>query len=297
MSRTAIAAEVTIALILFGCIPVVVKSIDANPWTIGIVRLGVASAGLLLVLQLPGLRGREKRTLRPRDYLRLAIIGAFFFAHWATYFIAIKRSSASIGAIGLSTYGIHLLILGAIAGHHRLRAADVLAVLVAVAGALLIVPELTLANETTAGLLLASFSALMYAVLPLLHQRWSDLSSFTRALGQFWFALAFFLLFLPQARWELAGRDWAGLMFLAVGSTLIGHTLWVRVTTHLAPAATSVLYYLNLPFAIVLSAVILHEPLLGRTLAGAFLILAGSGFGLLVQWRRSRRPGLQSPPE
>lgn len=46
-----------------------------------------------------------------RNWFDLFIIGAIFGLHWLTYFLSIKLSSASIGVIGVSTFGIHLLIL------------------------------------------------------------------------------------------------------------------------------------------------------------------------------------------
>lgn len=272
-----------VAVSLFGCIPVLVKLVSANAWTIGVVRLSVATAGLFVLIRM-----RERLPRLPRrDVLRLAVIGLIFFAHWLTYFLSIKASSASIGAIGLSTYGVYLLILGAAFGHGRLHAIDVIAVLLAIGGAVAIVPSFDLANDVTLGMALATVSAFLYATLPLLHQRWSHMPSRIRALGQFTFALVFFLLFLPKTDWALSARDWAGLGFLALGSTLIGHSLWVAVTTRLSPYATSIVYYGNLPVAIVLSIVVLGEALRPRTAAGAALILAGSLLGLGSQWRRN----------
>ncbi len=276
-------AAAFIAVALFGCIPVLVKLVSANAWTIGVVRLSVATLGLFVLIRL---RGRLPR-LASRDLLRLAVIGAIFFAHWLTYFLAIKASSASIGAIGLSTYGVYLLILGATFGHGRLHAIDVVAVLLAIAGAVAIVPSFDLDDDVTLGMALATLSAFLYATLPLLHQRWAHMPSRIRALGQFAFALFFFLLFLPKTEWALSPRDWAGLAFLALGSTLIGHSLWVAVTTRLSPYATSIVYYGNLPVAIVLSIVVLGEALRPRTAFGAALILAGSLLGLGSQWRRN----------
>ena len=46
-------------------------------------------------------------------------------------------------------------------------------------------------------------------------------------------------------------RDWAGLLFLAIGVTLIAHSLWVRVTTQIAPSLTSIIYYGQIPIAII----------------------------------------------
>jgi len=272
--RTAIHAA--IALVLFGCIPVVVRGVAANAYTIGIFRLAIATAGLAALMKFRG----ELRGVAPRDLGRLAIIGLLFFGHLLTLFLGIKISSASIGAIGLSTYGAHLLILGAITGA-RVRWTDVVAVLIAVAGAMLVVPSFDLRNETALGMLLTSSSALMYASLPLFHQRWSHITTSTRALGQFAFALLFFLFFAGKAEWTLSARDWAGLLFLAIAVTLIGHSLWVSVTTRLSPSATSILYYANIPIAIALSAAVLGERLTARSAIGAALIIGAGVLGLM----------------
>lgn len=275
--------EALIAILFFGCIPVVVKSIAANPYTIGIFRLAVATLVLGAIM---AARGQLKR-IGTRDVLHLAIIGALFFGHWLTLFIAVKASSASIGAIGLSTYGVDLLLLSALFAAERIRASDVVAVILAAGGAVLVVPKFDLRNDVAFGMLLACASALMYAALPLLHQRCSHLSTATRALGQFAFALLFFLCFLRKADWHLGARDWAGLLFLAVGVTLVAHSLWVRVTTRLPPSATSIIYYANIPFAVLLSVVMLGEPLTARTAAGALLIIGGSVWGLMQKARRA----------
>lgn len=256
--------------------------VSANAYTIGIVRLAIATLGLGTLM---ALRGQLQR-VPAMDLARLAVIGLLFFGHWLTLFLGVKASSASIGAIGLSTYGAHLLILGALFGGARVRASDVVAVVIAVAGAALVVPSFDLGNEVAVGMLLASFSALLYATLPLLHQRWAHIPTRTRALGQFAFAFLFFALFLPKARWDLGARDWAGLLFLAVGVTLIGHSLWVNVTTRLSPTSTSILYYANIPVAIVLSSLLLHERLTPRIVAGGVLIIGAGVLGLVA--RRSR---------
>ena len=268
--------EAAIAIVLFGCIPVTVRSIAANPYTIGIFRLAVATAAVAIFLALRG----EIRTVGRRDLFRLAAIGLFFFAHWITLFFAVKASSASVAAIGQSTYGVHLLILTALLTTHRLRWSDVIAVLFAAAGAVLVIPSVDLTNRVTAGLALASLSALLYAALPLLHQRWSHIPDTTRTFGQFGFALLFFLLFVRRSEWSLGARDWAGLLFLAIGVTVVGHSLWVRVTTQLAPRTTSIIYYANIPVAVLLGVVLLGEPMSPQTAAGAGLIVAGSVFGL-----------------
>ena len=275
MLRTAV--EALIALLLFGCIPVVVKMISANPYTIGVFRLALATLVLGTFMAVRG----ELRAISRRDLTPLAAIGFLFFGHWLTLFLAIKASSASIGAIGLSTYGVDLLILGIVFAGERPRPIVIVAVVLAAAGAVLVVPAFDLRNDTAVGMLLACISALMYAALPLLHQRWTHIPDRIRTLGQFGFALLFFSFFIARTNWDLTPRDWAGLLFLAIGVTLIAHTLWVRVTTRLSPSATSILYYGNIPIAITLGVLILGEPLTVRTMTGAALIIAGGVVGLI----------------
>jgi drug/metabolite transporter (DMT)-like permease len=269
--------EALVALLLFGCIPVVVKMVSANPYTIGIFRLAFATLVLGVFM---AVRGELRRVTRG-NLARLAVIGFLFFGHWLTLFFAVKISSASIGAIGLSTYGVDLLILGILFGGERPRRAVIVAVFLAAAGAVLVVPKFDLRNDTAVGMLLACASAAMYASLPLLHQRWSHIPTGIRTLGQFGFALLFFSLFAARTNWDLTPRDWAGLLFLAIGVTLIAHSLWVGVTTRLTPSSTSILYYGNIPVAIALGVLILHEPLTVRTISGASLIITGGMLGLL----------------
>lgn len=274
-----IAVEAFLAILLFGCIPVVVRWVHANPYTIGIVRLAIASGGIAILMALRG----ELRRVDARDVRRLAIIGFLFFGHLLTFFLAIKVSSASVAAIGLSTYGVDLLLLGALVSGRHTRITDIVAVLAAATGAVLVVPSFDLRDRVVIGMLLSCASALMYASLPLLHQRWSHIPTSTRALGQFFFAFLAFSLFLGKANFDLGARDWAALLFLGAGATLIGHSLWIHVTTHLSPAMTSVVYYGNIPIAIALSVLLLGEPLTTRTVIGATLIIGGSVFGLLAR--------------
>jgi drug/metabolite transporter (DMT)-like permease len=177
-------------------------------------------------------------------------------------------------------------VLGWIFRRSEPRLLDAVAVTMAVAGAFLVVPSFDLGNDATLGMALAVISAFFYALLPILHQRNQAISSSMRALGQFGFALLFFALFLPKADWSTLGpRDWGGLLFLAIGPTLIGHTLWVRVTTALSPSITSVVYYGNVPVALALAVLILGEPLTSRMLLGAGLIVGGSILGLVFAGR------------
>jgi drug/metabolite transporter (DMT)-like permease len=282
--------EGVVTILLMGAVPVLIRHSAANAFTIGIVRLVIATAGLWLALLA---LGRPPRATR-RQWTTLAGLGFVFGAHWITFFVSIKMASASIAAIGQSTFGIHLVLLGSVIGHHRVTNLDLLAVALAVLGSVLVAPEWRLGNAETAGFLLAVFSAFLYAVLPIIHQRNADLPSSTRAFGQFLFGLCFFLLFLPQADFRLGPVDWWWLFVLGTACTLVAHTLWTRVSTRLPTLTTSVLYYMSVPVALTLSVVLLGEAMRFSMVIGAALIVTANVVRLLGA--KGDTPSAQSDP-
>jgi drug/metabolite transporter (DMT)-like permease len=275
--RSRLLAEAAVTILLMGAVPVLIRHSNANVYTIGIVRLAFAAGGLWLALLALGRLPRAT----PRQWATLAVLGLVFGAHWVTFFVSIKMASASIAVIGQSTFGVHLVVIGALIGHHRVTRLDAGAVGLAVAGSLLVAPEWRLGNADTAGFLLAIFSASLYAVLPIVHQRNADLPSSTRAFGQFLFGLCFFLLFLPQADFRLGLVDWWWLFVLGTACTLVAHTFWTRLSTRLPTLTTSVLYYLSVPVALALSATLLGEAVTLSMVAGAALIVAANLVRLL----------------
>ena len=286
ISKHAISAraafEASIALFFFGCIAVVVKFVSANPITIGIARLAITVTILLPLLAMSGrLKGISRTEVRP-----LAVMGVVFALHWLAFFFSIKVGSASIATIGLSTYGVHLVVLGWFFNHGRITPVDLFVLALAVVGSVLVVPEFNVRNQEVLGLGLGVLSGFFYAFLPILHQRNSHISAFTRALGQFTFALIVFLLFWPLSEWNLTARDWLGLAFLGILCTLVGHTLWVRVTTTLSTRTTSVIYYLYVPVSLVLSVVVLRERVGAAMISGAGLIILANVVGVFHHVKR-----------
>ncbi|MCR9143437.1 MAG: DMT family transporter [bacterium] len=281
-----VAIEAVVALSFWASVPVVIRLIEANPFTIGIFRLVLAT----LFLRLLFVRRDALKELSRRDWLGLGAIGLCFGVHWALYFFSIKVASASIGAIGLAGYGAFLILLSAAVDRVRLTAFDVVAVLLCIGGSLCLIPDFSANNTVVHGLILGAGSALCFACLPILHRRFRHIGSGVRAMGQFGFALPVFLIGLPYADFRaVPAHEWWWLLYLTVFCTVIGHGLWIRVTTALQPMTTSTVYYLYLPISLSLSYFFLGEQLDLRMLFGAALIASGSILGIRNQSRREAR--------
>jgi drug/metabolite transporter (DMT)-like permease len=218
-------------------------------------------------------------------------VGLAFGLHWLFFFLSIKLANAAVGAIGFSTYGIHLLVLGWMLGMGTVTLVDLAGMALAFGGTLLLVPEFSFQNEHTLGLIAGVASGLAAAVLPLLHQRYADVPNGLRTWGQFTFALPVFLVFWPWTDWRLGAADVALALYLGLGIALVGHGLWIQATTVLSTTTTSILSYLYLPGSLVFSYFAIGERLSGRMLAGTACVLVANA---LVLWRQTKLRALEA---
>lgn len=259
-----------IAVLTMSTVPVLIKFTAANEVTIGIARLSIA-----LLLITPWII-RGLKPLTRNDWFALVIIGLVFAVHWLSYFASIKLATPTIAAMAISTYGVQYLLLAWLFNNEKFSLIDWLAIGTCFLGCVVVVPDWSLENETTLGIGIGLFSALLYATLPLLHQRSKQLSNGVRTWGQFAFALLFMLPLWPLSDWNLGLQDLMALLCLGVVSTVIAHGLWVKASTELPPLFTSLIYYLYVPFAMLQSVFFLDEALSAEKLIGAAMIVFSS---------------------
>ncbi len=269
-------------------VPVLVTVVDANELTIGLARVAIACAVLTPILFFK----RAFSGLSRRDWLALLLIGIVFAVHWWTYFYAIRNSSASLGALSLATYGIHMLWINWLLKSQKPKLSDALAILLCFSGCIIVAPSLDLSNHATQGFVVGVLSGFIYALLPFMHQRIAHVPTAVRSWGQFSFAGLFFLLFWPQTNWQLDSNDWWGLLVLGIVSTLIAHTLWVKATTELPAVLSGAFYYLYIPIAMALSYFFLNEEMTFSKLLGASLIVGSCLLGILLPVMRRGKKGI-----
>lgn len=269
--------KVVLATILFGSAPAAIRAVGLDTYALGIWRLSLSAVGMTALLawkrgRLIGLLGGEVRA----HWRLLVAVGVCFGLHWLTYFQSIKLASASIGAIGFSTCGVQLPLLGWAFGFGRPSLAAMTGVGLAMAGSWLCMPAEAEVSGALAGLLIGILSGTFYAALPMLHQRHAHLDNELRTWGMFVFALPVFLVMAPAATWTMTARD-AWLVFhLGVVVTLLGHYLWVQVSTELPLQLTSVLGYMQLPASLLLNYLLIGEQMTLTMIAGGACIVAGN---------------------
>ena len=257
------------AILLMSIVPVLIKWIKVDEVTVGIVRLAIATFGIAVILMFSKSRFRVSR----KQLVWLVLLGGVFACHWYLYFLSIRLTDASLAAIGVSTFGIHLLLLSVVVNKERLSIIDLISVGLCVGGIIIASPSSELAEQRWQGFVVSVASGFLYACLPLINQKVSSVPTNYRAFGQFGFGLMFFMVFIPYADFEQSMEAWQGLIILGLVSTLIAHTLWIKASTELPSNITAVVYYGYVPITLLLSYLFLKEPLGWDKLAGAALII------------------------
>lgn len=289
--------KVAVATVLFGSAPAAIRAVDIDSYALGIWRLSLSAIGMTLLLAAQRRRPLADFAAEVRRHWKLLLaVGVFFGLHWLTYFLSIKWASASIGAISFSTTGVQLPLLGWLFGFGRPRTTAMVGVVLAMAGSWLCVPLEESGDWMLAGLLIGILSGTFYAALPMLHQRHAHLDNELRTWGMFVFALPVFLVMAPAATWTMTARD-AWLVFhLGVVVTLVGHYMWVQVSTELPLQLTSVLGYLQLPAALIINYFIGEEMTLAMAAGGA-CIVAGNLLALQAPLRSAAVREADTPAE
>lgn len=260
------------SILIFAFVPLAIKYTTASPLTICLFRL-------VVTVFVQAFLWRKKINFNifvRREGLSLWLLGFIFFIHWITYSYGVKIGGASIGVLGLSTYGIQLIIAGTLFLGHHITRKDIICLFFSFVGIVLIIPSWNFQNQTTLGLVLALLSATCFALIPVLHSKTKIHNEQTRIFAQFFGAFIFFLFFVGKTSWHLQAVDWGVLLFLAVFGTLIAHSMWAKIASTLSPNITGLAYYTIAPITILSSAFFLGEKLTGLQLAGAMIVIVSA---------------------
>jgi len=272
-----------LSVFLMSLVPVLIKAVQTNEITIGIIRLAIGALGIFLLSL-----GKKQKLVNRGNIKWMLLLGLIFSAHWFTYFKSLKMATVSLGAIGVATFGIHLLIFNWIFFKEPLQKVEVFAVLIALIGVFLVTPDEGINPDHFKGFLLAVLSGFLYACLPIINRKAKHLTTQQKAFGQFGFGLLFFAGFAPFGQWQLSSFDWLALIILGIVCTLIAHTLWIKVSSELPNSITATVYYFYVPIAMSFSYFIFNEVLTWQKIMGAALIIFANILVVLIHGRSNK---------
>lgn len=263
--------QIHIAVFLFGLAGLFGKLINLPSTIIVLGRVLFASAFLIVILFY---LKQNIRLKQKRDYLYLAILGVILAIHWVTFFRAIQVSTVAIGLLSFSTFPVFTTFLEPYFFKERLRLHDILIALITFGGIALVIPELSINNNITQGVLWGITSGFTFAILSILNRKYvKQYSALVIAFYQdavATIALAPFL-FLIQPTFHI--NDILLLILLGVVFTALAHTLFIKGLTAVKAQTASIIACLEPVYGILFAVILLNEVPESRVVLGGLIIL------------------------
>ena len=156
-----------LAVALFGLAGVIGKFVSWPAVSVTFGRVFFSSLFLLIFMSVR----KEKLRLDTRfDYVFIALAGVVMAVHWTTFIHSIQISSVAIGTITFSTFPLFVTFLEPLIYKEKLKFQNVIIAVIMLIGVFITVPEFSLGNQTTVGVLWGMVGSLTYAILSLMNR-------------------------------------------------------------------------------------------------------------------------------
>jgi drug/metabolite transporter (DMT)-like permease len=212
-----------------------------------------------------------------KDYLIAIGLGILMALHWVTYFAAMQYSSVSVGMIALFTFPVITILIEPFFEKVSLVWQDIVSALTVIAGVYFIVPETSLDNDITLGVLIGVGSAVLYAFRNLIHRK--HFKQYSGAKAMAWQTLVIAIFLLPTGSNEIANAPmsaWLMLLLLGTVFTALPHALIAASLRHLRAKTFSLIACMQPFYGVILAVLLLDENPSGSTLLGGILITSAS---------------------
>ena len=266
--------------VIWGLAFVAIKAADQvlSPVNLALLRWMLASA---LFLALLPIIGRAKSKFDRKDIPRLLVVA---FSNVVGYHISLNYAETSISA-GLSglliTFGpVFIVLLSTLLLNEKVGAKVLLALLLAITGALILSVGSINANDFSSfyGPMEVVLSALFYALFSVLGK--PLVSKYGSAPTTIWAGVLGTAMMLPLLSSSFIAQveslplnGWISVLYLSILSTVLGYTLFYTLIRHKSVSTISIQLYLAPIVGVVGGVVLLGESVTTLTVMGGALML------------------------
>jgi len=264
--------EVIIATLFLGANGTFVQLVSLSAELILFFRALLAFLVLFFVV----LFSRHAFRLKSRgDYLRVFLLGIFMTINWLFFFYAIKVSTVAVGMIAVFTFPIMTTFLEPYFVKEKIAKRDVISAIFMFAGVLFLMPEFSLENDVTLGIVFGLVSSLAYAFRNIFSKKM--LQTYSSTVLMCYQAVIMVIFMLPFVFYAesiiFAENDIWYLLFLGVLGTALGHTLFVKSMRHLSARKASVITSAQPVYGTLLAFFVLNEVPTLKVIIGGLIIV------------------------
>lgn len=265
-----------IAVFLFGGTALFSKLISLPALDITVYRTGVAAIALFILLSLQ----KKKISLASgKDYTIACLLGVVVGIHWVTYFTSMQMAGVTVGVIAFFTYPVITVFIEPLFNKSRAKKKDMITALVVIIGIFLLIPEISLGNDITLGILLGIFSAFFFALRNILHKNYfSHYSGPHTMLYQTLVACLMLCLFVEAPPLTVSTNNWLLILLVGIVFTATPHAFFASSLRHLSAKTAGLISCLQPLYGSILAFLLLQERPNFMTICGGLLVVSAAIF-------------------
>ena len=260
-----------VAVMLFSISGVVGQFVEIPSVLVAMGRVICSSILLFIIAKV------KKESLKlesKKDYILIMLAGAVLAVHWTTFFQSIQVSSVAIGTITFSTFPLFITFIEPIVFKEKIKMRSIVNAVILLIGVLITVPEFSMENQVTVGIVWGMISSFTYAIITLANRYFSK-KYIGRVVCLYEQGTAAIVLlpaaFLVPAVWR--PQDIAGVLVIGFVCTAFAYSLYVSAQNGVRAQTAGIISGMETVYGIVYALIFLSEVPSGREIIGGIVIL------------------------
>ncbi len=212
--------------------------------------------------------------LHKKHVKNIFISSVFLGVHWVTYFYSLQVSNVAIAMLSLFTYPVFTSLLEPLVLKTKFLWSNLLLGIVVLIGVSFMIPELSIENDYTMGIIIGLISAVLYSFRNLILKK--HISQYPGTTLMFYQLAINSVLLIPMLfifSFDGLANDLPYVVLLSLFTTAIGHTMFVMSFKKFSISTASIMSSLQPLFGIIIAFLFLHEVPAMKTFIGGGLIL------------------------
>ena len=260
-----------VAVMLFSISGVVGQFVEIPSVLVAMGRVICSSILLFIIAKV------KKESLKlesKKDYVLIMFAGAVLAVHWTTFFQSIQVSSVAIGTITFSTFPLFITFIEPIIFKEKIKMRSIVNAIILLIGVLITVPEFSMENQVTVGIVWGMISSFTYAIITLANRYFSK-KYIGRVVCLYEQGTAAIVLlpaaFLVPAVWR--PQDIAGVLVIGFVCTAFAYSLYVSAQKGVRAQTAGIISGMETVYGIIYAFIFLSEVPSGREILGGIVIL------------------------
>ena len=271
-------SKITASMAIFGTIGIFVRHIGLPSGSIAFVR-GVLGTVFLLIVMLIGKKKLCAESIK-KNLIKLVLSGVFIGINWILLFEAYNYTTVACATVCYYLSPVFVMLASPLVLGEKLTLKKTVCILTALLGVVLVSGIFTEGIGKITGVLMGIGAAVLYATVVLINKHMKDIGSYDMTVVQLACAALTILPYtlIAETMDPAAFTAKAIVMLLIVGTvhTGLAYVMYFGAVKELPAQTAAIFSYIDPAIAIILSALILREPIDALGIIGAVLVLGST---------------------